>query len=104
EVVSVDGKMKFYIKSDEVGELMQLLKETFYWESPYKKYKFDKEIWQLIKKESIAIDMPCEAVKLSWGEPNDINRTVTSYSVHEQWVYGNTYVYCDDGKVTAWQD
>lgn len=49
--------------------------------------------------------MPRDAVKLSWGEPDDINRTVISYSVHEQWIYRDkVYIYCDNGKVTAWQD
>jgi len=29
----------------------------------------------------------------SWGEPKEINRTVFSNGVHEQWVYENAYLY-----------
>ena len=40
----------------------------------------------------------------AWGKPNDINRTVGDYGTSEQWVYGNEYIYFDNGTVTAWQD
>jgi hypothetical protein len=47
----------------------------------------------------------------SWGPPNKINKTVTRYGVHEQFVYGTysrygspNYVYVEDGKVTSWQN
>lgn len=39
-----------------------------------------------------------------WGEPQRKNRTVTGNGVHEQWVYGNKYIYIDNGTVTAFQD
>lgn len=38
------------------------------------------------------------------GRPEDINRTVFTDHVHEQWVYGNGYLYFDDGKLTSFQD
>ena len=51
------------------------------------------------------------AVVASWGRPNDINRSVGSWGIHEQWVYGGypssskaTYVYFEDARVTSWQD
>ena len=34
----------------------------------------------------------------SWGQPDYINDA----SYGEQWVYGNTYVYIKNGRVTAW--
>jgi len=44
-------------------------------------------------------------VREAWGEPKDINRTTTAYSVTEQWVYGSgQYVYFKNGIVTAIQD
>lgn len=52
----------------------------------------------------IFLGMTREQVLASWGEPNDIHRTVTPDDVHEQWVYGSQYVYLDNGIVTAWQD
>ena len=56
---------------------------------------YENKIWIGMTKE-MAID--------SWGEPDDINRTVGNWGVHEQWIYGNTYVYFENGKLTSWQD
>ena len=40
-----------------------------------------------------------------FGEPKRKNRTAVGNTVREQWVYGNgSYVYIEDGTVTAWQD
>lgn len=40
-----------------------------------------------------------------YGKPEKVNRTVTQYSVSEQWVYGNgIYIYIENGLVVAWQD
>ncbi|HEY2934305.1 MAG TPA: hypothetical protein VGK99_21390 [Acidobacteriota bacterium] len=60
---------------------------------------------QDILKGSVRIGMSKEHVKASWGEPSDINTTVTRYSRHEQWVYGiGSYVYFENGVVTAIQN
>lgn len=41
----------------------------------------------------------------TWGEPIDINRTITGYGIHEQWVYSNNrYIYFENGIMTAIQD
>jgi len=43
--------------------------------------------------------------KSSWGKPSSINRSVGSYGVHEQWVYGgNNYIYLENGRVTSIQN
>ncbi len=55
----------------------------------------DGEIWLGMTK-----DMTIE----SWGEPDKINRTVNSISVNEQWIYGNKYLYFENGKLVSWQD
>jgi len=39
-----------------------------------------------------------------WGNPQRKNRTVVGNVVHEQWIYGNTYIYIENGVVTAFQD
>lgn len=56
---------------------------------------FDGKIW---------IGMSKEMLLQSWGKPDDINRTVTSSSVWEQWVYGKRYVYLENNILTSWQD
>ena len=55
----------------------------------------------------IVIGMSAEQVVASWGRPNDINRSIYSSGVHEQWVYGEldaSYVYLEDGVVTSLQN
>jgi hypothetical protein len=52
----------------------------------------------------IHIGMTAEMVRLAWGDPRSVNRTVTSAGTHEQWVYGSGYyVYFNGGLVTAIQ-
>ena len=46
-----------------------------------------------------------ELEESSWGKPEDINKTTTSYGVNEQWCYsGYRYVYLEDGIVTSIQE
>ena len=41
----------------------------------------------------------------SWGEPSEINKTITSGNVHEQWVYSiSSYLYFDNGILTGIQN
>jgi hypothetical protein len=53
--------------------------------------------------------MEADAVRLSWGYPKDINRTVTAFGTHEQWIYEKefgkrVYLYFDNGVLESWQD
>lgn len=55
----------------------------------------------------IVIGMTKEQVEASWGQPRDVNRTVGSWGVHEQWIYGSyagCYLYFEEGILTSWQD
>lgn len=66
-------------------------------------------ISEVIKTGKIMTGMSKDEVRMSWGRPYSINRTVTSSSAHEQWVYGDeynkkTYLYFDNNVLTAWQD
>ena len=72
------------------------------WKSLHEKYSddvarkiFDSEIW---------IGMSKEMLYESRGYPEDINRTAGSWGFHEQCIYGNTYIYLEDGYVSGWQD
>lgn len=38
------------------------------------------------------------------GKPEKVNRTVSSSGAKEQWVYGYSYYYFENGKLTTWQD
>jgi DNA repair exonuclease SbcCD ATPase subunit len=57
-----------------------------------------------ILKHHLAIGMTKEMVIDSWGKPDEVNRTVGSWGVHEQWVYGETYLYIENDTLTSFQD
>lgn len=50
------------------------------------------------------LGMTDDMARESLGRPNDINRTVGSFGVHEQWVYYNTYLYFENGILTTYQN
>ncbi len=61
----------------------------------------------MVSCRMVGLGMTTEQIRASWGSPEDINRTVGSWGVHEQWVYHSPYgpyVYIEDGVVTSWQD
>lgn len=62
------------------------------------------KIVEAIKAQKVLLGMTAKQVTLSWGKPEDVNRTVGSWGVHEQWVYGDQYVYLENGKVSSFQD
>lgn len=61
-------------------------------------------IVQAIKDQKVVLGMTAKQVELSWGKPEDVNRSVGSWGVHEQWVYGRQYIYLENGKVCSFQD
>ncbi len=57
----------------------------------------------------IMIGSTAAQVRAAWGPPTDINRSVGTYGVREQWVYDRgtnptQYVYLEDGVVASWQN
>lgn len=71
----------------------------------YKKYDWEKNFCLLAAMRQIQIGMTDEMCRVSWGTPEDINKTVGSWGVHEQWVYGSGYyVYFENGILTSWQN
>lgn len=49
--------------------------------------------------------MSKEACIESWGKPKSINRTITMYGTHEQWIYGNgNYLYFENDKLVTIQN
>jgi len=45
-----------------------------------------------------------DMVLMSIGPPDDINRTIGSWGVHEQWVYTGRYLYFKNGVLKSFQD
>lgn len=58
-----------------------------------------------VRKEAINMGISECQLYASWGMPVDQNRTVGSWGVHIQHVFGTgTYVYTENGRVTSWQN
>lgn len=70
----------------------------------YKKYFWDKYDCVSVAQKRIKIGMNKQMVTEAWGHPYDINKSIYSFGVHEQWVYSSSYVYFEDGLVTAIQN
>jgi hypothetical protein len=60
--------------------------------------------WNLIKKGRVRIGMTEKECELSWGVPNDINTTTGSWGEHKQWVYDDSYLYFENGKLSSIQN
>jgi hypothetical protein len=56
------------------------------------------------------IGMTADEVRAALGWPKDVNRTVTAYGVHSQWIYESKgydkdlYLYFEDAVLKSWQD
>jgi hypothetical protein len=72
-------------------------------ESDRYKAKFGIEIWNCILQGKARIGMTKEMCRLCWGDPKDINETITAGRKREQWVYSSGYLYFDNGKLTTIQ-
>jgi len=65
---------------------------------------FGQETYNKLKKGLYWTGMTREMATISLGSPNDKNRSVGSWGVHEQWVYDNLYLYFENGKLTSYQN
>jgi hypothetical protein len=56
------------------------------------------------RRGGVSIGMTADQVRATcWGKPQSVNRTITARGNHEQWVYGSSYVYLEQGVVTSIQ-
>lgn len=54
------------------------------------------------RRQGVRVGMTADdALKSSWGRPNQVNRTTFTWGVTEQWVYDGGYLYFTDGILTA---
>lgn len=80
--------------------------DYFYLSNPRDQYpNLSQANWNMITKGKVKIGWDKKLCKLSWGEPKDINITKGTFGTHEQWVYpGDSYLYFENGKLTAIQE
>jgi len=76
--------------------------------SHFRDSEFLSKVGKRIEEFMIEKNITHEMARESWGEPNDINRTVGSWGVREQWIYGDIlnakYLYFKNGRLTSWQE
>jgi len=60
--------------------------------------------WALVDAQRVRVGMSEIALRCSFGEPDSVNRTVVTAGSQKQYVYGSSYVYVQNGHVTAFQD
>jgi hypothetical protein len=97
-----EKKLKDEIKKAEIAAEIQA-EETAYKTSLIKKY--GKNNAALILNEDVRIGFTKQMCIESWGEPYDINTTITRHGKHEQWVYGDgTYLYFEGNILTGIQN
>lgn len=58
----------------------------------------------LILEGKVRIGMTKAMCAESWGYPNDINTSIGSWGIHEQWVYDNSYLYFEGDRLTSIQN
>jgi hypothetical protein len=68
--------------------------------------KYGIETGQKLLNGQYWIGMTDEMARVSLGAPNDINKTVGSWGVHEQWIYraDDIYLYFENGILTSYQN
>lgn len=102
-----EGFVQVAVSGTNVSELLRRFghfDHYFMETNPRLVYKWPDEIWSAIEDHKVAIDMTPQQVRMSWGEPATINKTVSASGHSEQWVYNSgSYVYFDNGAVTAIQ-
>ncbi len=60
-----------------------------------------------IREQILWRGMTEEQLRCARGFPRTVNRSVGSWGIHKQWVFGasnSLYVYTENGFVTSWQD
>lgn len=109
--ISLEETLSTFVTKDQLNSYNEKVKSRLQdqqrSDAEYKKLctrKFGTYFGNMVYNKEVKIGMTKEMVKWSWGDPLDINKTITEYSVTEQWIYSNSqYIYFDNGKLTAIQ-
>ncbi len=67
------------------------------------------QLIEMANRGRVMAGMTSDQVRIAWGHPTSVNRSVVAGTVHEQWVYRRgpgvaQYIYLEDGTVTSFQD
>ena len=64
---------------------------------------WSKKACRAVAEKKVFIGMTRNQVIESWGNPDHVNRTIGVYGQSEQWVFGNEFLYFDEGKLSTMQ-
>lgn len=99
--------------NDSQERLLDPFTENWHLSDPIAQYPdWPEDAWDLIRNFEVAIGMTPEMVRMAWGEPKTITRSITQAGRSEHWHYGNRGSYdhlfanvlFQDGRVTAIYD
>ncbi|PCJ83471.1 MAG: hypothetical protein COA57_11240 [Flavobacteriales bacterium] len=102
-------KKNFFTEDESLQKFEKIALEKKKEEAQHTKFerlknKYGKVFANKIMDKKIWLEMTNEMVIDSWGLPDDKNRTVGSWGTNEQWIYGNSYLYLENGILKSWQD
>jgi hypothetical protein len=101
-ILTTDDGKENTVSFDEQSDINQNINVQFLLYDPIKKW--GKKFLEAVRKHKIMIGMSKDQTIVSWGFPDTVNKTVGSWGTHDQWVYGNKYVYFENGRLTSWQN
>lgn len=99
--------------NDSQERLLDPFTENWHLSDPIALYPdWPEDVWDLILNFEVSIGMTPEMVRLAWGEPKTITRSITQAGRSEHWRYGDrgsadhlfANVLFQDGRVTAIYD
>ena len=93
-----------YVTPWEQGELLEWAKQERRESYVRGHSEIGADVRSAVLRGRLVMGMTRDGVYASWGPPGDVNRSVGSWGVHEQWVYGSSYLYFENGVLTGWQD
>ncbi len=80
------------------------IEKLFYSTNPKEMYKWSDVSWKKINEEKLWLGMTKNQAVMSWGRPDDVNKYFGRFLNHEQWMYGNSYLYFENDKLTSWRN
>ena len=95
-----------YVKYNYKERTKGYINNYYYRTDPLPK-EWSDEIIKIIKKERICVGMTAKQVRISWGNPSQINKIITENGKIEKWIYNNSnpdVVYINNGIVKSIQN
>lgn len=98
-MIEIDNERGINITNEKAKKLEQARESNI----KAKFNKFGSTVVANIVAKKIWIGMTAEMAIASWGNPDKINKTVSSNRATEQWVYSSDYLYFESGILKSFQ-